>query len=235
MCMACNLQKPGRRGFLAAAALASAALAAPVARAADVPRTTLTPDQALAALEQGNARFRAGQVPSGAADPARRAALAAGQAPFAAILTCADSRTGPELLFHAGLGDLFVVRNAGNVADTAAIGSLEYAVAALGVPLVMVLGHEACGAAAAAVAMAERDTDLPGHLRDMLLPLMPAALAASRAGGDKTERAVVENVTRMRDRLLRVSPVIAGATAAGRLKVVGARYDLDQGVVSLLA
>lgn len=235
MCLACTLAKPGRRGFLAAAALASAALAAPAARAADVPRTTLTPDQALEVLMQGNTRFRAGQVPSGAADPARRTALAAGQAPFAAILTCADSRTGPELLFHAGLGEIFAVRNAGNVADTAAIGSLEYAVAALGVPLVMVLGHEACGAAAAAVAMAERDTDLPGHLRDMLLPLLPAALAASRAGGDKTERAVVENVTRMRDRLLRVSPVISAAAAAGRLRVVGARYDLDDGQVSLLS
>ncbi len=235
MCLACNPAMPGRRGFLAAAALASVACAAPAARAADVPRTTLTPDQALAALQQGNARFRAGQVPPGAADPARRAALAAGQAPFAAILTCADSRTGPELLFHAGLGEIFVVRNAGNVADTAAIGSLEYAVAALGVPLVMVLGHESCGAAAAAVAMAERDTDLPGSLRDMLLPMLPAAMAAIRAGGDKTERAVVENVTRMRDRLLRVSPVIAGATAAGRLRVVGARYDLDEGAVTLLA
>lgn len=235
MCIACNPVKLGRRGFLAAATLASAAFAAPAARAANVPHTTLTPDQALAALQQGNARFRAGQVPPGAADPARRAALAAGQAPFAAILTCADSRTGPELLFHAGLGDLFVVRNAGNVADTAAIGSIEYAVAALGVPLVMVLGHESCGAAAAAVAMAEGDTDLPGSLRDMLLPMLPAAMVASRAGGDKTERAVTENVTRMRDRLLRVSPVIAGATAAGRLRVVGARYDLDQGEVSLLA
>ena len=90
-------------------------------------------------------------------------------------------------------------------------------------------------AASNASIMAERDTGLPGHLRDMRLPLLPAALAASRAGGDKTERAVVENVTRMRDRLLRVSPVIAGATAAGRLRVVEARYDLDQGVVSLLA
>ena len=88
---------------------------------------------------------------------------------------------------------------------------------------------------AAAVAMAERDTDLPGHLRDMLLPLLPAALAASRAGGDKTERAVVENVTRMRDRLLRVSPVMSAAAAAGRLRVVGARYDLDEGAVTLLA
>ena len=81
MCMACNLAKPGRRGFLAAAALASAALVAPAARAADGPRTTLTPDQALAALQQGNARFRAGQVPPGAAEPARRVALAAGRRP----------------------------------------------------------------------------------------------------------------------------------------------------------
>jgi carbonic anhydrase len=235
MCFACSPAKLDRRRFLATLALTSAALAVPAARAGETPRTTLTPDQALAALQEGNARFRTGNMPPSVLDPARRAALAAGQAPFAAILTCSDSRTAPELLFHAGLGEIFVVRNAGNVADTAAIGSLEYAVAALGVPLVMVLGHEFCGAIGAAVALAERDTDLPGSLRDMLLPMLPAALVAIRAGGDKTERAVVENVTRMRDRLLRVSPVMAAATAAGRLKVVGARYDLEQSEVTLVA
>jgi carbonic anhydrase len=235
MCLACSPAKPNRRRFLATLAFTSAALAVPAARAGGTPRTTLTPDQALAALLEGNARFRTGNMLPSVLDPARRAALAAGQAPFATILTCSDSRTGPELLFNAGLGEIFVVRNAGNVANTAEIGSLEYAVAALGVPLVMVLGHENCGAIGAAVALAERDTDLPGSVRDMLLPILPAALVAIRAGGDKTERAVVENVTRMRDRLLRVSPVMAAATAAGRLKVVGARYDLKQLEVTLVA
>jgi carbonic anhydrase len=217
--------------------MAAAAMAAPPARAGSgVVPTTLTPDQALAALMDGNARFRAGQVPPGAADPARRAALAAGQAPFAAILSCADSRTPPELLFHAGLGELFVVRNAGNTADTAVIGSLEYAVGVLGTPLVMVVGHESCGAIAAAIELAEKDTRFPGSIGDMLLPLLPAAVAGARTGGEgKLDAAVAENARRTRDRLLRVSPVMAEAAAAGRLRVVSARYDLDQGRVTLVA
>lgn len=209
-------------------------LGAGSARAAGVPRTTLTPDQALAALQEGNSVFIAGRVRADAAEVARRVDLARGQAPFAAILGCADSRTPPELLFQARLGDLFVVRNAGNTADTAAIGSLEYAVAELGVPLVMVLGHEACGAAAAALTVAETDARLPGHLNDMLQPILPAAFAAIRAGDDKLERTITGNVRRMAERLTLASPVMAEAVRAGRLRVVGARYDLDEGRVTLI-
>lgn len=224
----------GRRALFAAAAGLACVAAAP-ARASGTPRTKLTPDQALGRLMDGNLRFRAGQLPPGAADPARRSVLAAGQAPFAAILGCADSRTPPELLFHAGLGELFVVRNAGNTATDAAIGSLEYAVAELGVPLILVLGHEGCGAAAASLALAQQDIRPPGRIKDMLLPMLPAALAAIRAGGHLLDRAVSENVSRTEDRLLRASPVISEAAAAGRLRVVGARYDLDEGRVALVA
>jgi carbonic anhydrase len=128
-----------------------------------------------------------------------------------------------------------VARNAGNLADTGAIGSLEYAVANLGVPLIMVLGHEHCGAAGAAVALAQQPLALPAHLRDMLLPMLPAALAALRAGGDPVEGTVRANVALNVTRLLTESPVLAGAAAAGRLKVVGGYYDLDTQQVTPIA
>jgi carbonic anhydrase len=222
----------GRRGLLAAGL---AALAVSPARAADGTRTELTPDQALARLMEGNAGFVQGRVRADAAQPARRIALAAGQAPFAAILGCADSRTPPELIFQAGLGEIFVVRNAGNVADTGAIGSLEYAVAALGVPLVVVLGHEACGAVAGAVAVAETDLRLPGRINEMVAPILPAALAAIRSGGDKVDAAISEHARRMAARLPAESPVLAAAVTTGKLRIVGARYDLDEGRVALVA
>ncbi len=228
----------GRRSFFATVASAAtlACVAPAMAQPAAAPaHTALSADQALAALMDGNARFLAGQVPPGAPDPARRAMLAAGQAPYAAVLGCADSRAAPELLFHAGLGEIFVVRNAGNMADTAAIGSLEYAVAVLGVKLVMVLGHERCGAASAAVSLARDDAALPGHLRDMLLPMLPAALAALRAGGDLVDGTVKANIRRVAARVVQQSPVIGPAVAAGQVKVVGAYYDLEEERVRLLA
>ncbi len=221
---------PSRRSFVAALAglaVGAAAGLRPAQAATGLPPTTLTPDQALERLMQGNQRFLAQAPQPGPGNLERRAILATGQAPFAAVLGCADSRATPEVLFQAGLGDIFVARNAGNLADTGAIGSLEYAVANLGVPLIMVLGHEHCGAAGAAVALAQQPLALPAHLRDMLLPMLPAALAALRAGGDPVEGTVRANVTLNVTRLLTESPVLASAAAAGRLKVVGAYYDLD--------
>ena len=226
----------GRRRLLwGAAALGCVALAGP-ARAATSPmaHTSLPPDQALNALMQGNERFLSGAVPPAAPDPERRALLATGQAPFAAILGCADSRAAPELLFHAGLGELFVVRNAGNIADNGAIGSLEYAIGNLGVPLIMVLGHQSCGAASAAVAMAQNELTLPRHLRDMLLPMLPPALAALRGGGDATDGAVRGNIRRNVTRLTDDSPAIAAAVSAGKVRIVGAYYTLTDERVTLL-
>ncbi|MGK7863706.1 carbonic anhydrase [Falsiroseomonas sp. E2-1-a4] len=231
----------GRRGFVAALAglaaggAAGVSLARPARAASGLPPTTLSPDQALERLMQGNQRFLAKTAQPGPGNVERRAILATGQAPFAAVLGCADSRAAPEVLFQAGLGDIFVARNAGNLADTGAIGSLEYAVANLSVPLIMVLGHEHCGAAGAAVALAQQPLALPAHLRDMLLPMLPAALAALRAGGDAVEGTVRANVTLNVTRLLTESPVLSAAAAAGRLKVVGAYYDLDTQQVTPIA
>ena len=227
----------GRRSFMAALAglAAGAAFVRPARATSAMPPTTLTPDQALERLMQGNQHFLAQVARPGPSNLERRAILATGQAPFAAVLGCADSRAAPEVLFQAGLGDIFVARNAGNLADTGAIGSLEYAVGNLGVPLIMVLGHAHCGAAGAAVALAQQPLALPAHLRDMLLPMLPAALAALRAGGDTVDGTVRTNVTLNVSRLLTESPVLAAAAAAGRLKVVGAYYDLDPQQVTPIA
>lgn len=205
------------------------------AQAQEAPaRNTLTPAQSLDRLMEGNQRFVA-DAPAPPGDYAtRRRALARGQAPFAAILGCADSRAAPELLFNTGLGELFVVRNAGNVADTGAVGSLEYAVANLGVSLIMVLGHERCGAADAAVAAARAPLSLPPQLGDMLQPIIPSALAALRAGGDVLDGTIRANVARSAARLVEVSPVLSAASTAGRLRIVGARYDLDDEGVTLM-
>jgi carbonic anhydrase len=228
----CGCPHPGRRGLLG---LGLACLAAGAARAATGPTTSLTPDQALAKLLEGNAGFVQGRVDTEAADPRHRMALARGQAPFAAVLGCADSRTPPELLFQAGLGEIFAVRNAGNVAETSAIGSLEYAVAVLRVPLVMVLGHEGCGAVAGALGVAETDVVLPGRISEIVQPILPAAMVALRgAGGDRLDVAVSEHARRMALRLTTASPVLGAAVASGRLRVVAARYDLDEGRVQLL-
>ncbi len=230
-------QGTARRAFLATA---FAALTLPSAARAlgGLAPTSLTPDQALARLMEGNQRHLAGAVLRGLPDAAQLHSITTGQAPFAAILGCADSRATPELLFQAGLGEVFVVRNAGNIADTGAIGSLEYAVAALGVPLVMVLGHESCGAAGAALGVAQQDPPLPGRVREMVLPMLPAALAALRqsgnAGGDALDGTVRGNAIAMAARLVAESPVIGPAVAGGRVKVVAARLDLHAQRVQLL-
>lgn len=229
---------PGRRAMLAAAA---AALAMPamgggqLALAADpVPRTTLTPDQALALLKEGNARFVAGEPFSGPKGLERRAELARGQAPFCVVVGCSDSRVAPELLFDRGLGELFIVRNAGNIADTAALGSVEYGVGVLGCPLVVVLGHEGCGAVAAALEVVERDATLPGVIGEMIQPIIPAALAVRDQPGRALDNAVAANARRVAARLKARSPILQEALGAKRLKVVAARYRLRDGSVAWL-
>lgn len=198
-----------------------------------VPR--LTPEEAAARLLEGNRRFLAGELPPALMQPDRRRFVAGAQNPYAAILCCADSRVAPEILFSAGLGDLFVVRNAGNTADPAATGSLEYAVAKLGVPLIGVMGHERCGAIAAAVAVVERDTRWPGAVEDMIAPIVPAAIAACRhAPEDRVQATADENVRRVVDHLLTRSQIIAEAVAEGRLRVAGGIYDLDEGRVRIV-
>jgi carbonic anhydrase len=164
---------------------------------------------------------------------ARRLEIAKGQTPFAVLVSCSDSRVGPEQLFGRGLGELFIVRNAGNTAaSTQAMGSIEYAVAELGVPLVVVLGHERCGAVAAAASVVTQNTNFPGSIGRMVEPIIPAVLASRGQPGDMVENAVRQNV-RMVVSQLRTSsePMLLNPIKAGRLMVVGAYYDLDTGAV----
>lgn len=195
--------------------------------------TTLTPDEALQFLIDGNVAFLAGVNSIPPIGPQRRLELAKGQAPFCAYVTCSDSRVPPELLFGRGLGELFIIRNAGNTVGTAAMGSIEYAVAVLKVPLVVVMGHEACGAVDAARKVVEEDARFPGAIDDMIHPILPAVLGARDKNGKiDLDRAIHENVRRTVQRLRKESdPILLEPQKKGSVKIVGAYYDLDRGKV----
>ena len=224
-----------RRDLFAATTLTAATLAAlPSAAAAAEASSTGRPTaaQALAMLKQGNADFLAGKPLRADSDGKRRLALARGQEPFAILVSCSDSRVPPEVLFGRGLGELFIIRNAGNTIDTAAMGSVEYAVAVLKVPLIVVMGHERCGAVQAAVDVVEKNATFPGSIGRMIQPIVPAVLKARATGGDFADASVKENVLRTVTRLRTASePMILDPYKAGTLKIVGARYDLDDGRV----
>ncbi len=198
-------------------------------------KSKLTADQALARLKEGNRRFVA-DMPN-PSDISRKARLgvAKGQGPFAALIGCADSRVGPEHLFEAGLGELFIVRTAGNYVDTAGLGSIEYAVGVLGVPLIVVLGHERCGAVAAAVDVVTKNAQFPGSIGSMVEPILPAVIqaqAALKPGENLVDASIRTNVARVANRLRTSSePLLLDPIKAGRVRVVGATYDLDTGTV----
>ena len=193
----------------------------------------MTPDEALALLKEGNKHFVDGNpVQSQMTMRELRTSLAHEQRPFCVLVGCSDSRVSPELLFGRGLGDLFIVRNAGNVVDLAAMGSIEYGVAVLGAPLVLVLGHERCGAVHAALNVVENDATYPGSIGQMIEPIIPAVLRAQREGGeDLLDRSVRANVHRIVERLRTTEQMLLQPQRDGKLKIVGARYDLDDGHV----
>lgn len=195
----------------------------------------MTPDEALERLREGNARFVADQPAQADISTRRRLELAKGQRPFAALVGCADSRVGPEHLFGAGLGELFIVRTAGNYLDDAGFGSIAFAVSQLEVPLVVVLGHEQCGAVAAASAVVSDNAQLPPALTRMVQPILPAAIdahARQGAGEDPVDLAIHLNVRRVVQGLREASdPIIGDPVRAGRVRVVGAYYDLATGRV----
>ena len=193
----------------------------------------MTPDEALTLMKEGNARYVSGApLRPHLTGAERRAALAQAQKPFCVLVGCSDSRVSPELLFGRGLGDLFIVRNAGNVVDLAAMGSIEYGVAVLGAPLVVVLGHERCGAVHAAVKVVEEDATYPGSIGQMIEPIIPAVLRARRDGTDDLlDRSVKGNVARIVERLRTTEQMLQEPQREGKLKIVGAYYDLDDGDV----
>ncbi len=203
-----------------------------VARArAETPPNAISPDAALHRLMEGNARYAANR-PTAKDYAAGRAARAQVQYPIAAVLGCADSRVSPELAFDQGPGELFVVRVAGNLVTTDLLASLEYGIAVLNVPLVMVLGHSDCGAINATLKVLKDHATLPGHLPELVDGLKPGVAAALRESGpDLAARAVAANVAYNVERLRTAQPVFAGMVAQGKVKVVGAVYDLPTGHV----
>lgn len=207
--------------------------------AADGKKTSLTPQQALAALKEGNEKYIIDSPLKAAMGRDRRLELARGQTPIAILVSCSDSRVPPELLFGRGLGELFIVRNAGNVVDTGAMGSIEYGVAVLGVPLIVVLGHERCGAVEAAVSVVQKNTVYPGSIGQMIEPIIPAVLKAKSRMDAKAlqdpeallDASVRENVMRVANRLRTSEALLLESLRSKSLLVVGARYDLDDGKV----
>lgn len=196
----------------------------------------LTPDQALERLKSGNRRYVTNPQSCVADMARRRSDTVSGQAPWATVVSCADSRVPPELIFGGlTLGELFVVRNAGNTVDTVALGTLEYGAAVLKAPIIMVLGHSRCGAVAAACDVVAKNATYPGAIGPMIEPIVPAALAARGREGDFVANAVRENVMRTVARLTSAGPIIAAAAKAGTIRIVGAHYDLATGVVDVFA
>jgi carbonic anhydrase len=184
---------------------------------------------ALARLKAGNQRFVAGKLQHPHQDSKRRTELATGQQPFAIVLGCADSRTSPEVLFDQGLGDLFVIRVAGNIIDDHVLASIEYAVEHLGAQLVVVLGHQRCGAVQAAKETIDSKAEAPAHINSLVTAIRPAVEATRGADVEATAKANVDNVVQS---LRSSEPVLKKEVEAKAISVVGAYYNLDTGAVA---
>jgi carbonic anhydrase len=188
-----------------------------------------TPAQAWAELMAGNDRFVTGTHAHPNQDAETRGQLAHGQRPFALIFGCADSRVAAEIIFDQGLGDLFIVRTAGHVVDAGVLGSIEYGVEVLGIPLVGILGHDSCGAIAATVEALDNGPMPGGYLRDLVERITPSVLAARQAGRSGTDEIESEHVRQTGMLLVERSRSVADAVAQGRTAIVGMVYDLADG------
>ena len=199
--------------------------------------SAVTPDAVLTQLLEGNKRFVKGESTHPRTKPTDFVPLAEGQSPLAIIIGCADSRVSPELLFDQGIGDLFVVRIAGNVVSNAGAaikGSVEFAVAELGARLIIVLGHSACGAVKAAIEHIDANDVLPGAIRELVDLIRPAAASVRGKAGDKLENAIKANVAIGVERIKSLDPILSEFVKKGEVKVVGAVYELRTGLVSLI-
>jgi carbonic anhydrase len=241
MCRLNSIQKfdPSRRKMLGLAAvstvgfLLSSSAGAKVTKPPPKPQNVMTPAASLERLLKGNERYVEG-VSLRHDFKHEREALAGGQNPFAAILSCADSRIAPEYAFDSGRGDLFVCRVAGNFANSESVASLEYAVAELGTPLILVLGHDACGAVNATIKSLKDGTTLPGHLPSLVEAIAPAVKAVSQQGGDTLANAIKQNVVDNVIKLSSATPILSAAVEQGKLKVAGGIYRLKDGRVEMV-
>jgi carbonic anhydrase len=244
MCTFCGdssrQHSPGysRRGFLKLAGTAGAGIllsdrALFAAGEIPKPQNVLSPQEALHRLMKGNHRYVDGGMVSQDFDLERKT-LAGGQNPFAGVLSCADSRVAPEYIFDCGLGDLFIVRVAGNFAEEDGIASFEYAVKFLGTPLLVVLGHDKCGAVDAAIKTVKDGAELPGHLPHLVEHIAPAVKTALAEPGDLLANAIRENVARNMELLKTTSPLISDYVDQKKLRIVGGVYKLKDGRIDWL-
>jgi len=228
-----------RRSILKLAAGAGAAFAAARhalaagPKAPPKPENVIAPDAALDRLLHGNARYVEG-VARRHDFKHEREALSKGQNPFAAVLSCADSRIAPEYCFDTARGDIFVCRVAGNFASDEVVASLEYAVAVLNTPLIMVLGHEACGAVDSTIKSIKDGTTLPGHLPSLVAAIKPAVDAVQGEAGNVLENAIRRNVTLNVEKLRTTAPILSAAAGGKTIRVVGGIYALKTGKVELV-
>jgi carbonic anhydrase len=192
--------------------------------AAEPPAASVPADAALAKLKEGNLRFATSEVSKGKPTAARRKETAQAQHPFAIIVACADSRTGPDLVFDQNLGDLFVIRTAGNLIDDHALGSIEYAVANAGARLIVVLGHERCGAVEAAL----KSDHAPGHIDSLVRDIQPAVIAAKGKPGDAMDATITENARQVAAQIKAKAEL---GDLAKEVRIVSAVYNLDTGKV----
>jgi carbonic anhydrase len=249
MCIRCSavkvsaIESQSRRNFLqlAGGAAASIAFGAPAfakgekaAKSSPKPQNDIPSDAALERLMKGNARYVGGLAQRHDLGHERKV-LVSGQNPFAAILTCADSRIATGYAFDTGLGDLFVCRVAGNFANEESVASLEYASAMLHVPLIMVLGHESCGAVDATIKSIKNNTTLPGQLPSLVAAITPEVKASMDQPGDLLMNAVKRNVVDNVAKLKSATPILSEAMEQGKLKIVGGVYRLATGKVELIA
>jgi carbonic anhydrase len=212
--------KLSTRKFVLMAAVAMSSWAV----AADPTTSSVSPDDALSRLKAGNERFASSKVSEGKPVAARRAETAKEQHPFAIIVGCADSRTAPEIIFDQNIGDLFVIRTAGNLVDDYALGSIEYAVEHLGTRLIVVLGHERCGAVTAALA----GGSAPGHINSLVRDIQPAVAASKGNEGDALTNAIHENDAEVAAKIRRQAQL---GEHASQVRIVEGYYDLDTGKV----
>jgi len=191
----------------------------------------VAPAEAVSKLKEGNGRYTSGNLQHPSQTTERRAELAKDQHPFAVILSCSDSRVPPEIVFDQGLGDLFVVRVAGNVIDDHGLGSIEYAVDHLGARLIVVLGHQSCGAVKAAKETIAAKGKAPGHIQSLVTAIKPVVEATAK---DDLETTVKANVKHVVQALRSSTPILKAKVDSGEVQVIGGYYSLDTGAVSLL-
>lgn len=230
---------PSRRSFVLFGAsalglmLGNAPASAKEAKAPPKPENMLSPDASLKRLMEGNRRYAEGL--SRRHDfKHEREALVGGQNPFAAVLSCADSRIAPEYAFDSGRGDLFVCRVAGNFANDETVASMEYTVAILGTPLILVLGHDRCGAVDATIKSLKDDKPPPGHIPSLVAAIAPAVKASAQQSGNSLDNAIKQNVIDNVNKLKSATPILSAAVEQNKLKVVGGLYQLSTGRVELL-